>query len=269
MSIYIGGRCCGNIQALITVQTDNCIQSLNIKSHLLTNVNQNAFLRHCRCLSRPRCSYHFSVPKPSSNKFKYQFLKTLSANPDNTIIGIARSPDAVKAKISADNLPSNVHILKGDLTDVASLNAAAAETSKLTGGVVDYLIVNGAYLPYATGHLTAADYAGQEQLFLDDLNASMHANVAGIVFTVNAFIDLVKKSNIKKVIVISSGMADQELILTTEIAASIPYSVSKAGANIVTSKYAALYKNDGVIFLSLSPGFVQTQADPNGPGKCS
>lgn len=189
-------------------------------------------------------------------------------NPANTVIGIARSPDAVKAKVSADNLPSNVHILKGDLTDPESLNTAASETSKITGGAVDYLIINGAYLPYTTAHLTASDYKGKEQEFLELLNASMHANVAGVIFTVNAFIDLVKNSNVKKVIVISSGMADEEIILKAEIAASVPYSISKAGANVVTSKYAAQYKKDGVIFLSLSPGFVQTQADPNEPGEC-
>lgn len=189
-------------------------------------------------------------------------------NPANTVIGIARSPDAVKAKVSADNLPSNVHILKGDLTDPESLNTAASETSKITGGAVDYLIINGAYLPYTTAHLTASDYKGKEQEFLELLNASMHANVAGVIFTVNAFIDLVKNSNVKKVVVISSGMADEEIILKAEIAASVPYSISKAGANVVTSKYAAQYKKDGVIFLSLSPGFVQTQADPNEPGEC-
>ncbi|KAK3202617.1 hypothetical protein GRF29_154g177066 [Pseudopithomyces chartarum] len=201
----------------------------------------------------------------ASRGLGYQYLKTLSVNPANTVIGIARSPDAVKAKVSADNLPSNVHILKGDLTDPESLNTAASETSKITGGAVDYLIINGAYLPYTTAHLTASDYKGKEQEFLELLNASMHANVAGVIFTVNAFIDLVKNSNVKKVIVISSGMADEEIILKAEIAASVPYSISKAGANVVTSKYAAQYKKDGVIFLSLSPGFVQTQADPNEP----
>ena len=170
----------------------------------------------------------------------------------------------MQSKISADNLPSNIHILPGDLTDPASLKAAASEVSKLTGGVVDYLIVNGAFLPYTTAHLTALDFVGKEQEFLDELDASMHANVAGVVFTVNAFIELVKKSAVKKVIVISSGMADPEVISTTGIAASVTYAVSKAGVNIVVAKYAALFKDDGVVFLSLSPGWVQTQAeDPN------
>ncbi|KAF1966044.1 NAD(P)-binding protein [Bimuria novae-zelandiae CBS 107.79] len=197
----------------------------------------------------------------ASRGLDYQYLKTLSASPSNIVIGLARSPAPVQSKVSADNLPSNVHILHGDLTDPSSLNVAAAQVSKITSGAVDYLIINGALLPYETAHLGPLDFAGNEQAFMEELNASMSTNVAGVMWTVNAFINLVKNSNVKTVIFISSCMADTELIGITGIAAAVPYAVSKAGANVVVAKYAALYKSTGVVFLALGPGFVQTQAE--------
>lgn len=157
-----------------------------------------------------------------------------------------------------------MHILQGDLVDSDSLVAAAAEVSKLTGGAVDHLIINGAYLPYQTAHRTPADWKGNEKEFMEEMDASIHANTVGVVYTINAFIDLVKSSSIKKVIVISSGMGDLDFVRETDIAASVTYAVSKAGANMIIAKYAALHKQDGVIFLALSPGFVQTAVeDPN------
>ncbi|KAJ4296349.1 hypothetical protein N0V90_006394 [Kalmusia sp. IMI 367209] len=199
----------------------------------------------------------------ASRGLGYQFLKTLSSNSSNTIIGVARTPSSVQEKIKADKLPSNVQVVQGDLTDPTSLKAAAAAVSKLTNGVVDYLIVNGAYLNVETGPLDPSAYLGKEEYFLSELNASIHANAAGVLFSINAFIELVKKSSVKKVIVISTGMADPEIVGVSEVAGSIPYSMSKAAVNILVAKYAVEYKQDGVIFLALSPGMVHTSTDPD------
>lgn len=154
-----------------------------------------------------------------------------------------------------------MHILHGDLTDPASLITVAKEVSKLTGGAVDHLIINGAYLSEQTMFMKPGDFVGKETQFLDELNASMHTNVAGALYSVNAFIPLLKSSAIKKVVVVSSGMADPGIISVSEIAESIPYAMSKAAANILVAKYAVEYKKDGIIFLALSPGYVQTRAE--------
>ena len=36
------------------------------------------------------------------------------------------------------------------------------------------------------------------------------------------------------------------------------YSTSKAAMNLITAKFSAQYKKDGILFLSISPGFVDT-----------
>ena len=40
-----------------------------------------------------------------------------------------------------------------------------------------------------------------------------------------------------------------------------PYTVSKATVIMVTAKYAARFKDDNLVFLSLSPGVVNSQPD--------
>ena len=80
----------------------------------------------------------------------------------------------------------------------------------------------------------------------------------GVVHTTNAFLPLIKLGNSKKVVLISSGVGDLDLTLATEHAASGPYSISKAAANMAFAKYAAQYKKEGIVFLSISPGLVDT-----------
>ncbi|KAF2470636.1 NAD(P)-binding protein [Lindgomyces ingoldianus] len=195
----------------------------------------------------------------ASRGIGYQYLQTLSRNPSNIIIGTARTPSSVQAKVTADALP-NVHILQGDLTDAASLSAAATKAAEITGGAVDYLIINGAYLSESTVFLAPTDFIGKEKYFQDEFTTSMNTNVAGALYAINTFLPLVKKSSIKKVTVISSGMGDLDLIVESEVAESVPYAISKAAVNILVAKYAVELKDKGVVFLALSPGVVQTSA---------
>jgi NAD(P)-dependent dehydrogenase (short-subunit alcohol dehydrogenase family) len=68
---------------------------------------------------------------------------------------------------------------------------------------------------------------------------------------------LVLKGSVKKVIAISSGHADLELINKFDMENSALYAASKAALNVIVGKFSAQYKKDGVLFLSLSPGVVE------------
>lgn len=63
----------------------------------------------------------------------------------------------------------------------------------------------------------------------------------------------------KKVITISSGVADIDLTNDLEISFAAPYSISKAAVNLAVAKYNAFYKQEGILFLSISPGVVATE----------
>jgi len=85
-----------------------------------------------------------------------------------------------------------------------------------------------------------------------------NTNVVGNIHLFNAFMPLVLKGNVKKVATISTGLADQELAIKYGIYEAAPYSISKAAMNMTTVKFQAEYQKDGVLFLSLSPGSVNT-----------
>lgn len=173
----------------------------------------------------------------------------------------------MQAQLDADGL-SSVHVLRGDLTDAASLTTAAKQISSITDSI-DYLVVNGAYMNDETMFLAPSGYAGKETFFVEELTKSMITNVAGVLFAINALIPLVKKSEVKKVAVISTGLAAADFFEVASVAGAIPYSISKAAVNLLVQKYAIEYKNEGIIFLALSPGLVASSVEDLSESKCS
>jgi NAD(P)-dependent dehydrogenase (short-subunit alcohol dehydrogenase family) len=55
-------------------------------------------------------------------------------------------------------------------------------------------------------------------------------------------------------------MGDEEFILKTETPSAVGYATSKAALNAMIAKYANQYKSENIKFLSLSPGWVKTEA---------
>jgi NAD(P)-dependent dehydrogenase (short-subunit alcohol dehydrogenase family) len=188
----------------------------------------------------------------------------LSKDPSNTVIGLVRSVNTVQAKLDADSI-SNVHIFAGDMADNASLEKAALEVSKITQSV-DYLIVNGAYLSQKSARFNPSEFTGRAAELREEMIDSLDVNVVGVIYSVNAFLPLVRKGTVKKIIVISTGMADADMVVQHDIPGSIIYSSMKAALNMIVAKYAVELKPEGIVILALSPGLVNTQ---EGHGKFS
>ena len=100
--------------------------------------------------------------------------------------------------------------------------------------------------------------ADDPQTLVKDLQTSFEVNVIGVVNTVNTFIPLLRIGQVKKVFTLSTGMADMDLVNQLEVAVAGPYSISKAAVNGVVAKYNALYKSEGILFMAISPGLVDT-----------
>lgn len=98
-----------------------------------------------------------------------------------------------------------------------------------------------------------------------DLVDSFQTNVVGNVHLFGLFLPLVQKGQAKKVITITTGMADLDFINNFDIANGAPYTISKAAMNAAIAKFNAEYKKDGVLFMGISPGLVNTggNANPN------
>jgi NAD(P)-dependent dehydrogenase (short-subunit alcohol dehydrogenase family) len=78
---------------------------------------------------------------------QFEFVKQISNDPKNLVVGLVRDQATTKKKIAAEiGDRSNIHIFHGDLTDYTSLKQAAEETTKVVGERgVDYLVANAAY----------------------------------------------------------------------------------------------------------------------------
>lgn len=88
-----------------------------------------------------------------------------------------------------------------------------------------------------------------------------------MIKTINVFLPLLRKASEKslaKVITISTAVGDLDFIIKTGLDIFAPYAISKAAVNMVAAKYTAKFKDENLLFLSLSPGLVDTVSDKRG-----
>ncbi|KAL6230572.1 hypothetical protein BDW75DRAFT_234289 [Aspergillus navahoensis] len=177
--------------------------------------------------------------------------RQLASKPDNTIIGLVHNRSETE-KIVTEEVPrrDNVHIIQGYFTDYASLQAATTETAKITDGSLGYFIANAGVISHFERKNTTA--------LEEDLTHLFKVNLIGNIRLFNAFIPLLQRGTVKKVIAISTGQATLDMLpkLNTEVASM--YAISKAGLNTAIAKFSAQYGEKGFLFMSVYPGIVDT-----------
>ncbi|KAI5115932.1 hypothetical protein M0805_002082 [Coniferiporia weirii] len=191
------------------------------------------------------------------------FIRQLGADPSNTVFALVRDvPGATELhELVASNAYKNVYVLHADLHDYKSINEAAVEVSKITGGTLDVLINNGALLHHERNILPLHKFPDEQTLENDMLNF-FKTNVIGVTHTLNAFLPLVCAGKIKKVAIITSKMGSPHYAIGTQNRITGSYAISKAGVNMVFAKYTAAFKEQGVTFLAISPGVMKTLRGP-------
>jgi NAD(P)-dependent dehydrogenase (short-subunit alcohol dehydrogenase family) len=97
-----------------------------------------------------------------------------------------------------------------------------------------------------------------------DMRQHLESNVMGNINLFSLFVPLIRNGNLKKVVAISSGLSDLDLIRELRIANSAPYSISKAALNMVVTKFHAQYADEGILFMAVCPGSVATGNFDNG-----
>lgn len=113
-------------------------------------------------------------------------------------------------------------------------------------GYLDVLINNAAVNLKRSAKLNELDWS--------DMADHLQVNVGGVFLTTKYLYPLLKTGKSKKVINLSSNLGSIEL----SGGGSIAYRVSKAGLNMLTKQQAVEYRADGIVVISLSPGWVKT-----------
>lgn len=100
---------------------------------------------------------------------------------------------------------------------------------------------------------------GQEpERFEKDILDTIKINTIGPIHLFTFFLPLLRNGSAKKAIAISTGMADAEMISKFAVAISPPYAISKGALNVAVAKFDAQYRKEGILFLAISPGLVDT-----------
>ena len=91
-----------------------------------------------------------------------------------------------------------------------------------------------------------------------DLLELFKVNVVGQIHLFNLAMPLLMKGKVKKVIGISTGLASTDLIRQINVYNGAPYAISKAAFNMAITEFSAQYSKDGVLFMTVAPGMVDT-----------
>ena len=114
---------------------------------------------------------------------------------------------------------------------------------------------------YQSSYSPAHKSENEEDLLEQDLRAYFEVNTIGTIHVTNAFLPLLKAGKTKKVITISTGVADPDFIAKIGFSSGAPYAISKAAVNMAVTKYAIQFRDEDFTFVSISPGLVDTSED--------
>lgn len=95
----------------------------------------------------------------------------------------------------------------------------------------------------------------------------MNTNVLANVFLYSVFMPQILAGDIKKVVTITSGHSDISVVNQLDIYHGSIYATSKAAMNMVNAKFSSRYKKDGVLFIGICPGSVDTGGMKDGKSR--
>lgn len=160
------------------------------------------------------------------------------------------SRDAGRGRRAVEEIGARARPLVLDVTDPASVAAAAAEVDRLD------VLVNNAGLMVDAQPAPTADVAGLRRTF--------ETNVFGVLAVTNAFLPALRRSPAPRIVNVSSGTgslgwsSDPEREFATSTGGAAAYRASKTALNALTLFYAQALAGDGFKVNALAPGLRRT-----------
>ena len=191
-----------------------------------------------------------------------QIAKDLVGRGFTVLVG---SRDFERGKVAAEAVGADAHALQLDVTDQASI-AAAAERVRSEFGRLDVLMQNAAISN--TGHRAGQsieDYAKTTRpsnVSIEEMRAVWDTNVFGVLAVYQAMLPLLRATPGSRIVNVSSGVGS----LTTNSDPAFGYRAifgpvypaSKTALNALTVAMAIELEAEGIPVNAVSPGFTRT-----------
>jgi NAD(P)-dependent dehydrogenase (short-subunit alcohol dehydrogenase family) len=171
-----------------------------------------------------------------------------------------------RAPVQLAALASERRNVRVERMDVASPEQVKGLAAQLRGQAIDVLINNAGIFSFLDWMQPSDPNQEFGTLNYEQFDDFMRINVRGPLLVCEAFIDNVKASGEKKIVMITSTLGT---ISAPEVATRIFwYGTSKAALNKATVTLAQVLKHSGVIVVPMHPGSVRVekQADLHNPG---
>ena len=190
-----------------------------------------------------------------------QVVKELVAAGHTVLLG---SRDLAKGEAAAKEIGDGAIALQIDVTDQASITAAAAFVQEKFG-YLDLLVNNAAISNTRKGDLSLQEYSTISRagnIALDEVRAIWETNVFGALAVYQAMLPLLRQSAAPRIVNVSSRAGS----LTTNADRSYPYrsffspgyAASKTALNAITLAMMIELENTHIKVNLVSPGFTST-----------
>ncbi|KAJ9100404.1 hypothetical protein QFC19_005542 [Naganishia cerealis] len=176
----------------------------------------------------------------------FALVELFSKDPETKVITTSRFPESATKLQELANSKSNVHFVKLDIDSEDSIKTAAAEIAKLTSHI-DIYVSNSAYMSLNPKVLKTPR---------DSWISHYTTNVLGAFQLFQELYPLVQKSDVKKVVFISSARGS---IASDAPMAGSAYGQSKAALNYTVRDLAKELKPEGFTIVPIHPGVVTTE----------
>ncbi|KAM6123838.1 C-signal-like [Phoenicopterus ruber ruber] len=192
-------------------------------------------------------------------------------NPPEWVFAACRDPKGQRAQ-ELQNLASkhpNLVIIPLEVTDPASIKAAAARVEEQLGGSGLNLLINNAGI---------AKLNSLDAETLEDMSQVYTTNTIGPLLLSQAFLPLLKKAaqgspgsalscSKAAIINMSSSAGSIEEVYLWDYGQVVSYRCSKAALNMLTRCQSLGYREHGILCAALHPGWVQTDMGSAGSQK--
>ncbi|KAH7042847.1 short-chain dehydrogenase-like protein [Macrophomina phaseolina] len=158
-----------------------------------------------------------------------------------------RESDALKKLI--DESAGRVEFIQLDVASEQSAKQAARIVEKSLDDKGLDVVVNNAAIMNLTPN-------GIENM--TDLEETFKVNVAGVHYVTSAFLPLLKRGSLKKVINISAIISSINKASASKHLHVPAYKISKAALNMLTVQYAQAFEDKDFTFVAIYPGWVKT-----------